>query len=114
MKKIMVAGFLMLVAVLNVGYYNYVEEHGPDSTTFFWKKSLTLQVKFVNPYASWGVNMMCWMTSSNNSLLITVSIGLGSKPISIIQMMRGVVASCKVVGRINERLSVVSLRGSIE
>jgi len=54
MKKIMVAGFLMLVAVLNVGYYNYVEEYGPDSTTFFWKKSLTLQVKFVNPYANWG------------------------------------------------------------
>ncbi len=103
----------MLVAVLNMGYYNYVEEYGPDSTTFFWKKSLTLQVKFVNPYANWG-GMMCWMTSSNNSLLITVSIGLGSKPISIIQMMRGVVVSCKVVARINERLSVVSLRGSIE
>jgi hypothetical protein len=31
------AGLLILVVILNVGYYNYVEEYGPDSTTFFGK-----------------------------------------------------------------------------
>lgn len=39
---------LMSFFVLSVGYYEVSQEHGPNLTVFFLKKSPTLKVKFIN------------------------------------------------------------------
>ena len=68
-----VYGFLILVVILNAGYYKHVEEHG-SAPIIFLEKTLALQIKFVNPYASGCI--MRWM-ASNKNLLIIISVGLG-------------------------------------
>jgi len=46
--------FLVVLAtffVLSVGYYDISQEHDPDLTVFFLKKSPTFKMKFINPRA---------------------------------------------------------------
>ncbi|MDB6141774.1 MAG: hypothetical protein JWP80_818 [Pseudomonas sp.] len=51
MKYALLAGFLALLAILNMGYYNEISE-GEVHTIFFIKKSLTPRIKFYNIHAN--------------------------------------------------------------
>ena len=62
--KGVVAVLLGLSLLVNVGYYDVSDEHEPNSTVFFWKKSSTFQVRFINIATEhWGAD---WSLTDKN------------------------------------------------
>lgn len=53
MKYLLLTSLLILLAVLNIGYYNEVSD-GEVNTIFFIKKSPTTRMKFYNIHANDG------------------------------------------------------------
>lgn len=53
MKYFLLISFLVLLTIINVGYYNEVSD-GETNTIFFIKKSPTLRMKFYNIHANDG------------------------------------------------------------
>ncbi|MGG2019438.1 hypothetical protein AB1J88_05300 [Pseudomonas sp. S8] len=53
MKYFIVAGLVLLLIMLNVGFYNEVSD-GEVNRIFFIKKKPTMRVKFINTHANDG------------------------------------------------------------
>lgn len=66
-KKLLIIAVLvlmLLVGMVNIGYYSVTQEWEPDLTVFFWKKSPTFQIKFVNIATEhWGAD---WALTDEN------------------------------------------------
>jgi len=55
---------MLLVAMVNIGYYSVSQEGEPDLTVFFWKISPTFQIKFINIATEhWGAD---WALTDEN------------------------------------------------
>lgn len=64
MMAVVLLALVVLLAALNVGYYNISQEWKPDLTVFFWKRYPSLQFRFVNITTEhWGAD---WALTDEN------------------------------------------------